>query len=143
MALLAIEAVSPAVGKPCQRHRVRTAPDVNLDALCIALVNSPTFAWAEVCGRSYGGGVLELEPSEAESLVVRYRFAEALDADHIDSRLRAGDLDAALDYGDDVLLRDGLGLSRKDILRARAGWMHLRQSRQSRRRRVRNRSATG
>ena len=114
-------------------HRVRVRGDVDRDRLCASMVNSLTFAWAEVCGRSYGGGVLELEPREAENLFVPYRFTSGLDVDFIDARLRAGDMKAALDHGDDVLLRRGCGLSKTDVRRAREGWDRLRQRRQRRR----------
>lgn len=115
-------------------HRVRTHSSVSTEILCACAVNSLTFAWSEVCGRSYGGGVLELEPSEAESLIVPYRFAAGLDVDYIDSRLREGDLGAALDHGDDVLLRHGAGLSRQDVEYARSAWTRLQQRRLKRRR---------
>ena len=114
-------------------HRVRIRGDVDRDRLCASMVNSLTFAWAEVCGRSYGGGVLELEPREAENLFVPYRFTGGLDVDFIDARLRAGDMKAALDHGDDILLRRGCGLSKTDVRRAREGWDRLRQRRQRRR----------
>ena len=114
-------------------HRVRVRGDVDRDRLCASMVNSLTFAWAEVCGRSYGGGVLELEPREAENLFVPYGFTGDLDVDYVDDRLRAGDMKAALDHGDDVLLRRGCGLSKTDVRRARDGWNRLRQRRQRRR----------
>ena len=123
-------------------HRVRVASGVDVESLCASMVNSLTFAWAEVCGRSYGGGVLELEPREAEKLLVPYRFTAGLDVEHIDSRLRAGDLEGALDHGDDVLLRKGCGLSRKEVARARSAWNRLRMRRQ-RRRQGRNREGDG
>lgn len=113
-------------------HRVRVFDQVDTTALCACVVNSLTFAWSEVCGRSYGGGVLELEPGEAENLLVPYRFSHELDVEYIDTQLRAGDLDAALDHGDDVLLRNGCGLSQRDIARIRAGWNKLRLRRQRR-----------
>ena len=118
-------------------HRVRVRGDVDCDRLCASMVNSLTFAWAEVCGRSYGGGVLELEPREAEGLFVPYRFADDPDVDYVDDRLRAGDLKGALDHGDDVLLRRGCGLSMTDTRRAREAWDRLRQRRQHRRHRPR------
>ena len=118
-------------------HRVRVRGDVDCDRLCASMVNSLTFAWAEVCGRSYGGGVLELEPREAEGLFVPYRFAGDLDVDYVDERLRAGDLKGALDHGDDILLRRGCGLSMTDMKRAREAWDRLRQRRQHRRYRPR------
>lgn len=114
-------------------HRTRIHAGVHRERLCGAMVNSLTFASAETGGRSYGGGVLELEPREAEDLPVPYRFAGELDLDYLETRLRAGDLPSALEHGDDVLLRRGCGMSRSDIKRARAGWDRLRQRRQRRR----------
>ena len=114
-------------------HRVRVAAGVDVDMLCAAMVNSLTFAWAEVCGRSYGGGVLELEPREAERLLVPYRFAAGIDVEYIDRRLRAGDLEGALDHGDRALLKDGCGFSDRDVKRARAAWNRLRSRRHRRR----------
>ena len=114
-------------------HRVRMHDGVDCARLCGAMVNSLTLLWSEVCGRSYGGGVLELEPREAETLPVPYAPAKALDLERIDDCLRKADLKAALDYGDDVLLRNGCGLSRRDIARLRHGWLRLRQRRHGRR----------
>ena len=118
-------------------HRVRVNGGVCTDTLCAASVNSLTFAWAEVSGRSYGGGVLELEPGEAEGLLIPYRFARDLDLDYIDAQLRAGNLQAAADHGDDVMLRRGCGLSRTDLQRIRAAWNRLRSRRQGRKHRSR------
>lgn len=113
-------------------HRVRVYGGVRTEALCASVVNSLTFAWSEVCGRSYGGGVLELEPREAECLLVPYRHSEQLDLTYIDQRLRAGELEAALDHGDSCLLKSGCGLSRQDISIARSAWNKLRLRRQRR-----------
>lgn len=114
-------------------HRVRLHGGVVRSALCGSMVNSLTFAWAEVCGRSYGGGVLELEPREAETLLVPYRFVGELDLPHIDDCLRSGDLKAALDHGDEILLRRGCGFSKQDAARLRRAWNRLRCRRHGRR----------
>jgi hypothetical protein len=50
--------------------------------------NSLTLAWAEVCGRSYGGGVLELEPREAEELPIPYSADIKIDRVKVESLLR-------------------------------------------------------
>ena len=113
-------------------HRVRTGRGIDVERLGASLVNSLTFAWAEVCGRSYGGGVLELEPREAEKLLIPFGFADGLDLEYLDGKLRAGELEAAMDHGDCVLLQDGCGLSEGDLLRARSAWNRLRQRRQRR-----------
>lgn len=49
-------------------HRVRVRPGTDPEQLAEAVEHPLTWAFAEVLGRSYGGGVLELEPSEAEAL---------------------------------------------------------------------------
>lgn len=116
-------------------HRVWMRAGVDRDRLCGAMVNSLTFAWSEICGRSYGGGVLELEPREAEELPVPYVFAEDLDLHRMDDWLRTGNVAAALDHGDEVLLRKGCGLSKAQISRLRQGWTRLRQRRHGRKRR--------
>ncbi|MCW3797376.1 SAM-dependent methyltransferase [Sphingomonas sp. BN140010] len=115
-------------------HRVRIRSGIDRDRLCASSINSLSFAWAEVCGRSYGGGVLELEPREAEELPSLYDFSHKLDVAYIDASLRSGDLKKALQHSDQVLLRDGLGLSGTDVARISAGWDTLRNRRQGRRR---------
>jgi hypothetical protein len=50
----------------------------------------------------------------------------------MDGKLRAGELEAAMDHGDSVLLQNGCGLSQGDLLRARNAWNRLRQRRQRR-----------
>src|SRR5262249_22472186 len=51
-------------------HRVRLVEPVDPAALAAVFHNSATFAFAEIMGRSYGGGILELEPGEAEQLPI-------------------------------------------------------------------------
>ncbi len=119
-------------------HRVRLLPGrtVEIESLCGSLVNSVSLACSEVMGRSYGGGVLELEPREAERLPVPFSVRHQVDVDYLDQKLRAGDLEAALDHGDEVLLREGCGLSKTDMSRARSAWKRLRARRHARKHRT-------
>ncbi len=114
-------------------HRVRVFPGVSIEKLCASMVNSLTFAWSEVVGRSYGGGVLELEPGEAEKLPVPYTYAGGIDADFIDAKLRSRDISAALDHGDKVLLQEGCGYTSRELKLMRSAWARLRERRQLRR----------
>ena len=114
-------------------HRVRFKRELSARTVAAAFCNSLTFAWAEVCGRSYGGGVLELEPREAEELPIPLEAARALDADRLDSILRERGLEAALAYSDPILLGDGLGLSADEMEAVRASWVQLRDRRKNRR----------
>jgi len=114
-------------------HRVRFKQKLSARRLAAAFCNSLTFAWAEVCGRSYGGGVLELEPREAEELPIPLEAAQGINEQRLDKLLREKGVEAALDYTDPILLGDGLGLSAQDIADVRASWVQLRDRRKNRR----------
>jgi adenine-specific DNA methylase len=111
-------------------HRVRLAPGVDAASLAAVFHNSVTFAFAEIMGRSYGGGILELEPREAEQLPIpppAYAGGEL--ACDVDLLLKAGEIDKALDLVDRHVLIDGLGLSGDVVTQCRAAWVSLRNRR--------------
>jgi len=110
-------------------HRVRFRTDRPHEMVTAAFLNSLTFAFSEIVGRSYGGGVLELEPNEAEKLPIPLIGAEALDADELNQLILQGKIDAVLDITDRILLREGLGLSIIDTERLRGIWYKLRDRR--------------
>ncbi len=118
-------------------HRVRLAPhaDPHIDPNALAAVfhNSATFAFAEIMGRSYGGGILELEPAEAEQLPIPppARASAELACD-IDLLLKANEIEKALDIVDRQVLIDGLGLSGDVVAECRAAWVSLRDRRTGR-----------
>ncbi len=94
-----------------------------------------TAASAEIEGRSYGGGVLELEPTEATNLLMPAELCEAMKVDECDRLIRQGRLDEVLRHNDGVILRDGIGLSRRECEQLRTIWGKMRDRRLSRRRR--------
>lgn len=110
-------------------HRVKFRQGVVGRQIAVAFLNSLTFAFAEVTGRSYGGGVLELEPREAEQLPLPLIGADRLNLDQLNHLLLAGHIAEVLEITDRVLLVDGLGLSRKDAGRLRGMWQKLRDRR--------------
>lgn len=114
-------------------HRVRLDPNVDPATLAAVFHNSATFAFAEIMGRSYGGGILELEPREAEQLPMpppAYGSAEL--AQDVDLLLKANEIDKALDVVDRHVLIDGLGLSPRLVAGCRAAWLTLRDRRTKR-----------
>lgn len=110
-------------------HRVRFLGNVDKRAITAAFMNVLTFAFAEVIGRSYGGGVLTFEPSETEKLPLPLVGAENLDLCAIDALVRAKDVDAVLAITDQVLLKDGLGLTTEEIYMLHNIWKKLRDRR--------------
>ena len=90
--------------------------------LPLASLNSMTLLGAETVGRAYGGGLLKLEPKEADLLPVPSP-ALAVEIETALSALRPVVVDAlhrnklldAVDLVDQVVLVDGLGLGRAEV----------------------------
>ncbi len=110
-------------------HRVRIQEDYDARMVSSAFMNSLTFAFSEITGRSYGGGVLTFEPSEAERLPIPLNGADELNFYEIDSLLRNNDINSVLEVTDEVLLKNGLGLSDNEISTLRGIWNKLRDRR--------------
>jgi adenine-specific DNA-methyltransferase len=110
-------------------HRVRFSEGINGEAIASAFLNSLSFAFSEISGRSYGGGVLTFEPSEAENIPLPMIGLEHLDFPTIDAQLRKGELESVLDRNDEILLKEGLKLSDNEITSLRRIWIKLRDRR--------------
>jgi adenine-specific DNA methylase len=95
-----------------------------------------TAASAEIEGRSYGGGVLELEPTEAERLLVPAQLNGALPLAECDCLTRAGLLDQVLEQNARIVLMGHMGLSRAECDMLRDIWFKMRDRRMARRRRT-------
>jgi adenine-specific DNA methylase len=102
-----------------------------------------TAASAEIEGRSYGGGVLELEPSEAENLLIPRKLQAGLPISEIDSLVRRGKLDAALEKNDKLILVRALGLSSRECALLRRIWVKMRDRRINRKKHPENGQSCG
>ncbi|MBV9013651.1 MAG: SAM-dependent DNA methyltransferase [Pseudonocardiales bacterium] len=101
-------------------HGVRLlpgAPRIARSALPLVSLNSVSLLGAEVFGRSYGGGILKMEPREAALLPVPapddlQRAWERLESSSrlLDEWLAAGRWTEVVTQVDDVLLRDVMGV---------------------------------
>lgn len=114
-------------------HRVFTKPGVDIERLAVAAFNSVTLAMAEVIGRSYGGGILELEPSECAELPVPDPgvVPEGLSA-KVDDLLREQRFEEALDLVDETVLIEGVGLHSSEVYAMREVWTRMRDRRSGR-----------
>jgi len=110
-------------------HRVKMRNGIRMRQAACAFLNSMTFAFAELLGRSYGGGVLELEPTEAERLPLPIRGSERLDETMLNALLLSDGIEAVLDVTDRTLLMDGIGLTECEVRSLRSIWMKLRDRR--------------
>ncbi|MCF8466214.1 MAG: N-6 DNA methylase [Sneathiella sp.] len=93
-----------------------------------------TAASAEIEGRSYGGGVLELEPTEAERLLMPAKLGKAMPIEESDALIRAGRLETVLEENNRLVLRQQMGLSKAECEMLRSIWEKMRNRRFSRRR---------
>jgi adenine-specific DNA-methyltransferase len=100
-----------------------------------------TAASAEIEGRSYGGGVLELEPTEAERLLMPAQFSGAMPLIEVDQLIRAGRLDDVLEENAKIILREHMGLTSTECDLLKSVWMQMRDRRNSRRRASRQHSS--
>ena len=107
-------------------HRVFIKEGLNRKAFVVSYYNSLSFAFAEILGRNFGGGVLELMPSEVEGVYLPYREENAKLFEKVDQMVREKKTaDEILDYTDKELLQKGMGFSEKETKMARSIWYKL------------------
>ena len=111
-------------------HRMKCSAPA--DKVAANLYTHLTAASAEIEGRSYGGGVLELEPTEAERLLVPRTLNGAMPIAEADNLVRQGRLDYVLDENDRLVLRESLGLSVRECGLLKKIWTKMRDRRASR-----------
>ncbi len=99
------------------RHR-----EIGGKLLPIAALNSLTMLSAEIVGRSYGGGLLKVEPKEADTLLLPAPALLETCGDQLlaiepqlSKRLRNGDIAQVIKLVDRVLLQRQMGLTRAEI----------------------------
>ena len=107
-------------------HRVFIKEKVNKNAFIASFYNSLSLAFSEIVGRSYGGGVLELMPSEAEKILFPYSIENEELLFVIDEMMRKKiSIDEILAITNEVILKKGYGLSEKEIKLADSIWKKL------------------
>ena len=119
-------------------HRIKFKANVNALNVLLGYYNSVSFAFAEICGRSYGGGVLEILPREMGKILLP--IVNDIDAqlrtellNKIDEVVRYNqDIEKALDIVDEKILVNHLGLKREICLQCRSIWKKLQKRRLAR-----------
>ena len=107
-------------------HRVKMHPGIDRGSLIFCFYNSVTMAYSELVGRSYGGGVLEILPNEAETMLVPYTKCKKRDLLHIEKLFRAdSEIEEILDYVDDIVLKQKFDFSDQTIGTFRDIWKKL------------------
>lgn len=106
-------------------HRVRFKTEINPELIALSFLNSLTFAFSEITGRSYGGGVLTFEPTEIEEIPLPILNQNTIDFKNIDDLIRLRKIEEVLDIVDKELLIKQLGFSEADVQMLRGIWKKL------------------
>jgi adenine-specific DNA-methyltransferase len=113
-------------------HRVVLHEDVSVSAEVVAAASWTTLyrLSAELFGRSYGGGVLKLEPSGAAQLrISTIEVANVLD--EIDETFRSRGIEAARRLADRLILKDRFGVDKTELAVLSRAADRLRQRRKA------------
>lgn len=109
-------------------YRIRPL-GIKPEALVLGFVNSLTCLTAEMEGRHYGGGVLELVPSEIERLLVPVIKATVAELTAADRRFRNAKDDSEFLCMQDALVLGRIGLTKVDQETLHNAWVKLRNRR--------------
>jgi len=97
-------------------HRIKLNEDIDIKAYTVSFYNSLSFAYSEITGRSYGGGVLELMPSEVENILLPYNKRNCILLEELDKLFRKKiSIDKILNLTDYEILKKNLGFDQTDI----------------------------
>jgi adenine-specific DNA-methyltransferase len=116
-------------------HRMKINEGIDEETLLLSYYNSISFAFTEVCGRSYGGGVLEILPGEMGNIMLpvikEFPINKKKDLlKKIDTIVREGrNIEDALDLVDEAVLVGHLGLERELCISCRNIWKKLQRRR--------------
>ena len=107
-----------------------TLKNIRAESLVFGFVNSLTCLTAEMEGRHYGGGVLELVPSEIERLLLPIVKVGKTELCAADERFRSSKDDVTFLRGQDSFILTEIGLSKKEQEILFGAWLKLRDRRQ-------------
>ncbi len=119
-------------------HRIKIKDEYDNKKILLSYYNSISFAFTELCGRSYGGGVLEILPKEAENIIIPN--IDDMDEQNVnrligilDDNIRnKKDIREAIKIMDKEILENYLGISSNTINMYREIWKTLNDRRMNR-----------
>jgi adenine-specific DNA methylase len=106
-------------------HRIKFLSQHNPQDIMMSFFNSLSFAFSEITGRSYGGGVMTFEPTEIEEIPLPICDEISLDFDEIDKLIREKRTDEVLDLIDRYILIEKYGFSQNEVTLLRNIWRKL------------------
>lgn len=116
-------------------HRIKFNAGIEPERIALSYYNSISLAFTELCGRSYGGGVLEILPGEVGNIVVPKLDSVPIETvrevlGRVDVIVRADeDIEKALDIVDDEILVLALGMDSIMCKEVRQIWRKMQRRR--------------
>lgn len=119
-------------------HRIKFNNNVEPEKIILSYYNSISFAFSELCGRSYGGGVLEILPGEAGNIYIPN--LDSIPIEKVRDVLRQVDeivrknenIEDALNLVDSEILVKNIGIEKSVCENFRNIWKKLQKRRLSR-----------
>ncbi len=107
-------------------HRVYLYFNTDIYAFTASYYNSLSLAFTEVCGRSHGGGVLELMPNETERVLLPYHIDNQKILSKIDELIRSNtNIEKVLKITNQFILQKHFKLTTEEIDIAHNIWKKL------------------
>ena len=116
-------------------HRVKFNDGVEPERILLSYYNSISFAFTELCGRSYGGGVLEILPGEVGNILVPKLDDISIEKvqqmlKEVDRIVRADEpIERVLDIVDREILINSIGIEENVCIEVRSIWKKLQRRR--------------
>ncbi len=110
-------------------YRIKAARGISEKRLVFSFINSLTSLSAELEGRHYGGGVLELVPSEIERVFIPMPII-SFDLEKLDMDFRNGVSPEEILFHQDESILKAVGLAKHDRKALFSAWDRLRRRRQ-------------
>ena len=120
---------------PIGKYRIKFKEGIEPERIILSYYNSISFAFTEICGRSYGGGVLEILPGEVGKVLVPVLDCVPLEKvrevlHQVDQIVRNGEnIEKALDIVDNGILKEYLGIDEKMCSMSRGIWKKMQHRR--------------
>lgn len=116
-------------------HRIKFNKGIEPERIVLSYYNSISFAFTEICGRSYGGGVLEILPGEVGNVLVPVLDCVPIEKIRkilyqVDEIVRDGEnIEKALDLVDNSILKEYLHINGETCSMARRIWKKMQHRR--------------
>lgn len=99
-------------------YKVGMRNDYDLNSFVYSFYNTLTLLLSELDGRYYGGGVLELIPSEFKKLPIPYVKINSMDFDNFTTSFKEkSSIEQILTHNDFSILNSTLGINNEDIIK--------------------------